>query len=370
MVGKLKTKPATRRDAADAVRLKAEGAPSHINAREARLLEALMPEAAGPVITKGLLAEAGRYGDDRVTRLIPAEAALLKARGGSGTVNPSTGLLEYGDGMGGSDNPGGGHNGDTGPGSPGSGGGGYGGPSSSPGDSYGDRAGVGFGFGAPTDPGRGLSINDISNFGGIGVPGAGTIGPRGEMDSFASRPGDLSNYGLASEYAPLDTIQRLVQTAIFGPPKQYNPTQQMPGQYGMPNARGPGVVGKGVAAFGGPAMSAAMTLGGWMRDSMSPEAQDASMRANEEQGTKNSTGQDRDSNTGLSVADLEKRDPGTQFAGTASGAQTARVPAGYTVNAAGQMIPAGNNRPAYQDPIKNLLYDYILRGRQGSGFGW
>jgi hypothetical protein len=99
MAGNLKHKSPTRRDAADTVRLKAAGEPAHINAREARLLQALMPEAAGPVVTKGLLAEAGRRGDDRVTKLIPAEAALLKARGGSGTINPKTGLLQfYGDG--------------------------------------------------------------------------------------------------------------------------------------------------------------------------------------------------------------------------------------------------------------------------------
>jgi hypothetical protein len=42
------------------------------------------------------------------------------------------------------------------------------------------------------------------------------------------------------------------------------------------------------------------------------------------------------------------------------------------MNPAGQLIPlpGANNKPAYQDPIRNLLMDYILRGRQGSGFGW
>lgn len=98
MTDKLKKKPATRRDAVDAARLKLAGDPSHINASEDALLRAAMPEAHGRVVTSGLLAEAGRRGDDRVTLLIPEEAALLKARGGSGAVNPLSGLLEYNNG--------------------------------------------------------------------------------------------------------------------------------------------------------------------------------------------------------------------------------------------------------------------------------
>lgn len=41
------------------------------------------------------LAEAGRRGDKVIAHITPEEAALLKARGGSGTVNPRTGLLEF-----------------------------------------------------------------------------------------------------------------------------------------------------------------------------------------------------------------------------------------------------------------------------------
>lgn len=41
------------------------------------------------------LAEAGRYGDKIVAHITPEEAALLKARGGSGTINPRTGLHEF-----------------------------------------------------------------------------------------------------------------------------------------------------------------------------------------------------------------------------------------------------------------------------------
>lgn len=364
MTGNLTRKPTTRRDAADAVRLKAAGEPAHINAHEAALLKQLMPEAAGPVVTKGLLAEAGRRGDDRVTKLIPAEAALLKARGGSGTVNPKTGLLEFGDGMGGSDNPGGGHNADNGPGSPG---GGYGpGPSSSPGGGYSSNysAGVGYGF----SPSPGLSYSDISNFGGIGKPGSMSIDPSGNV-SFGGRPGDLTNYGLAQEYAPLDTIKRLLQTAIWGPPKQYN--VEPAGRRGVPTGRDPGLARRAVSTLAGPAgpvMSGLMTVGGWMRDSMSPETQEASMKESQARGTMNSTGQDR----GLTIAQLESQAPGTQFAGTASGARTAQQPPpGYTVNPAGQIIPLPNSGgSALRDPIRNLLVDYVMSGRRGGGWGW
>lgn len=42
------------------------------------------------------LAKMGRNGDTMLAHINPAEAALLKAYGGSGTINPKTGLREYG----------------------------------------------------------------------------------------------------------------------------------------------------------------------------------------------------------------------------------------------------------------------------------
>jgi hypothetical protein len=41
------------------------------------------------------LASKGRYGDTMLAHINPQEAALLKARGGSGTINPQTGLPEF-----------------------------------------------------------------------------------------------------------------------------------------------------------------------------------------------------------------------------------------------------------------------------------
>ena len=43
----------------------------------------------------GILASAGRHGDTMLAHINPQEAAMLKAAGGSGTINPDTGLPEY-----------------------------------------------------------------------------------------------------------------------------------------------------------------------------------------------------------------------------------------------------------------------------------
>jgi hypothetical protein len=42
-----------------------------------------------------LVASKGRYGDTMLAHITPEEAKLLKARGGSGTINPETGLPEF-----------------------------------------------------------------------------------------------------------------------------------------------------------------------------------------------------------------------------------------------------------------------------------
>ena len=44
-----------------------------------------------------LIREQGRGGDTILAHITPKEAALLKARGGSGTTNPATGLPEFED---------------------------------------------------------------------------------------------------------------------------------------------------------------------------------------------------------------------------------------------------------------------------------
>ena len=47
------------------------------------------------------LASKGRMGDTRLAHINDYEADLLKSVGGSGTINPATGLSEYGGGSGG-----------------------------------------------------------------------------------------------------------------------------------------------------------------------------------------------------------------------------------------------------------------------------
>ena len=50
------------------------------------------------------LAGQGRMGDTRLAHINDYEADLLKSVGGSGTINPATGLVEYGGGSGGGGN--------------------------------------------------------------------------------------------------------------------------------------------------------------------------------------------------------------------------------------------------------------------------
>lgn len=379
MVSHLRAKPPTRRDQVDAVRLKAAGSPSHINAHEAALLAREMPEAAGPVITRGLLAKAGIRGDDRVTNLVPAEQKLLRRHGGSGDRNPNTGLLQFEDDSG-TGNPGGGHDASA-AGGPGGGYGGGIGSSVGSGGNYSSNysSGVGYGF---SDPTAGLSYGDISNFGGLG---RNTIGPGGTMDSFASPIGALTNAGLEEGYAPLDTLYRLLQTAVFGRPKTYSigpPTAGMPGRLGAPTGRGPGIARTAAGMIGGPAISGLMTVGGWMRDSMSPETQEKSMAANQAQGSRNSGGNQGGFGSGASQT----------AAGTSSGARTAGL---LDIDPGGIVDPSGSDAgggsagngvvlPGSIDtggarsstltglpqPVQNLLLDYIWRGRQGTGSGW
>ena len=47
------------------------------------------------------IAAEGRMGDTQLAHINDYEAGLLKSVGGSGTINPATGLVEYGGGKGG-----------------------------------------------------------------------------------------------------------------------------------------------------------------------------------------------------------------------------------------------------------------------------
>ena len=53
-----------------------------------------------------LLQDKGRNGDTILAHINPREAALLREQGGSGEINPETGLMEFEDGLGGQDEAG------------------------------------------------------------------------------------------------------------------------------------------------------------------------------------------------------------------------------------------------------------------------
>lgn len=357
MTGKLTKKPQTRRDELDAVRLKKAGDPAHINEREAALLAREMPAAQGPVIGTGLLAEAGRRGDTLITDINAAEAKLLKRRGGAGTRNPRTGLLEfYGDGS--SDDS-----------SHGDGNGGLGdaatGSNNGPGDNgNGTYSGGGYGgYGGYTD------------FSGWGTdPSMGPNAREDEIGNYSQNGGyvNWSDYAM-NGYKPADTWGRVLQE-YFSPSV---PTSK----YGPTTGANLGIAGAIAGGLVGGPMSGLMGLGAAMGRAQSPESQRASMAEMSSRGGMNSTGND----TGLSGA-------ASSAAGAASGARTSGLPgnalaggtpAGQTVDPVTGLIVAPSNGGTGEidakshtltglpQPVQNLLMDYIWRGRQGSGvLGW
>lgn len=334
MTNRLKKSRPTRRDAEDAAVLKAAGHPAHINPAEDRLLGRLMPEAHGAVVTRGLLAGAGRRGDDRVTKLIPAEAALLRRSGGSGTRNPASGLLEYWD----SDGSMSGGEGDNGP----SGG------DSKNGDTMGDTSGGNdrLGFRA-YDPMKQPAI-----------------------ESLLAAPSFMPEGMSMQQYSPPDTWGRLFDVFRMGPPRSYKTLGEVPGRYGAPTGRGPGVMGTMAGFLAGQPMGAVMGLGMKFDQAMSPGTRAASLAENQATGAKNSTGQQQSHDLNAIDAKLRLRGGETPAAETIGQAP----PPGYTLNPAGQLVPlrGGDGGEAWKEPARNLIADYIWRGRSGTGglLGW
>lgn len=99
------------------------------------------------------VAGAGRNGDKILAHITPEEAEILKARGGSGTVNPKTGILEFWEG-----DPDGGNGGASGGGTADAGNGGGGGGGTS------DPMGTGTDYGVQND-----GLNPSTQ--GTGTPG-------------------------------------------------------------------------------------------------------------------------------------------------------------------------------------------------------
>lgn len=243
------------------------------------------------------LRKLGTKGDTVLAHINPREAALLDwlpDRRINNPVNPRTGLPTFSDGSGqGTSGGGGGDDGNNGAGSVGgpggstSGGGSVGGPGDpGPGSSYSSGAGYGFSD-APASPGfgpngEGLSIGDVSGFGG---PPSATIGPNGEgMDSFASPVGALTSFGIESTYAPLGTWTRRFQELV-SPSRPHE-------RWGAPTGANPNAARTVAGILGGGLLSGLMGFGAAMDRAATPEERAASMAEQEARGRENSTGHD------------------------------------------------------------------------------
>ena len=61
----------------------------------AKLLKATIEDTSDLKKIAKDLAKKGRGGDSMLAHITPKEAEMLKSAGGSGTINPDTGLLEF-----------------------------------------------------------------------------------------------------------------------------------------------------------------------------------------------------------------------------------------------------------------------------------
>ena len=134
-----------------------------------------------------MLQDEGRGRDTILAHITPAEARLLKSRGGRGSVNPVTGLLEFDDGGGdGGGGDGGGDGGGGDGGGDGSGGGEGGGGEGSEGDSSDNE-------GSMSDPGAQDAAGGNAGQGagptGAGAGSTGEPGPDSSGGGYNNDPG-------------------------------------------------------------------------------------------------------------------------------------------------------------------------------------
>lgn len=212
----------------------------------------------------------GRKGDTMLAHITPKEAALLKKRGGSGTTNPKTGLMEF---WGGDDDD-----------SPGTAGGGNGGDSVS---GFGDHGSLG---GGNYSESPGTSQGDGNDPGNNGL-GFGNFADDRSMragapeSEISERDGGVNwNDYAMQNYKEAGTFGRLGQEIIS--------PSQVTSRLGMPTAQQPGIFGPMLGLLGGPLMGLAIMGGAAMGRAQTPEEQQASMAEMQERGAKNSTGND------------------------------------------------------------------------------
>jgi hypothetical protein len=304
-MGNLKHKPATRRDRVDAARLQ----------------------------------KAGQHGDTILAHINPQEAGLLDWLADQkidAPRNPKTGLLSFGM----SDGESGRSGGDANPGGVG------GGPAGGQ---------TGGGIGGNTDDGTG------GRSGGYGDQGYSGSRNQKAAEELGNYYRDTYINGMVNNpYAPKDTWMRAFQEAIYGPPPG------APGRASPPTGTNMGWARQGMSMLAGPAgpaISGLMSVGSAFGRAQSPAAQAASMAEQAATGARNSTGRDTvGSSAGATPVAADAVAPLADPKGA--------IPEGYTLNPAGQLVPLpGRGRRGVPDPLKNLLYDYILGGRSG-GFSW
>jgi hypothetical protein len=146
------------------------------------------------------LADLGINQDKIIAQITPHEAAVLKSLGGSGRVNPRTGLLSFDDGGGGGD--GGGGDGGGGDGGGGEGGGGEGGGGEGGGGEAGGGEGAGGEAGGAGDAGgEGAGSNDGGSGSASAGEGAGADEGGGGFGGFGGGWGGYGDTGDAAGYS-------------------------------------------------------------------------------------------------------------------------------------------------------------------------
>lgn len=223
-----------------------------------------------------ILERYGRNGDTMLAHITPGEARHLERRGGSGTRNPHTGLLEF---WGGND---GGRDDNNGPG------GGGRGESTSAGEGSASTSGVGDGTAGTGNNGRGDNGGGNHGFGGLrgGVGPGGFFSPGEDLSKeshISDRPGGVNwNDYQMQNYAKAGTMSRLGQE-IMDPSVKAS-------RWGTPTAQTMGFLGPALGILSGPAMGLAMGLGAAMGRAQTPEEQAASMAEHDAMGRQNSGG--------------------------------------------------------------------------------
>jgi hypothetical protein len=322
--------------------------------------ETYSPDEVRAILKK--LASLGINEDKIIAQINPREAAALKRMGGSGKVNPATGLLSFDDGGGGGDggggDGGGGDGGDSGgggndggdSGGGGNDGGDSGGGGNDGGDSGNDNGGGNYGGGWGDDSDNqssdswgsgwagdlsGISSSDFGgaqNGGAFGLSGFGDASAYG--GGYGNSYGDLSGASFGSSYGDLSGIN----AGDFGPSQ----SDQTAGAFGL---NGPADASGYAGGYGGPAGSygnlsgiSAASFGG-LSAGMNAAGPEAATTANENETQGNPYG-DLSGVLGLGFGPAQSAGPANAGAFGLSGPASA---SGYNASASNSYGTLGGN---------------------------